>query len=168
MADNIEHDDPEYRTRGRSETRLPVLTVAAEHAKRYLAMFLILTAGGVGYKIWYEAFFQTDNALADTIHAIIISIAPIGTGAVIASAFTTELWGVALILAAALKDKLKKRREFEIAEGRAKGRAEGIEVGKAAGLEAGREEVSSKWRDWNSRRETAEAEGRTFCEPPPE
>lgn len=49
----------------------------------------------------------------------------------------------------------------------ARGRAEGLEAGRVEGLEAGRIAERAKWQEWNRRRMDAEAQGRTFNEPPP-
>ncbi len=49
----------------------------------------------------------------------------------------------------------------------ARGRAEGVEIGRAEGEEIGRAAERTEWQEWNRRRMDAEAQGRTFHEPPP-
>ena len=57
-----------------------------------------------------------------------------------------------VVFANYLRQKLQERlKEKQRAKGRAEGRAEGHAI----------------WRDWNVRREKAEANGEPFDEPPP-
>lgn len=49
-----------------------------------------------------------------------------------------------------------------------KARTEGREQGQAEGREQGRAETNKAWREWLGRRETAEANGQPFNEPPPD
>ena len=58
-----------------------------------------------------------------------------------------------VVFANYLRQKLQERlKEKRRAEGYAEGRAEGHAI----------------WRDWNARREKAEAKGEPFDEPPPD
>ncbi len=53
-------------------------------------------------------------------------------------------------------------------EGREQGRTEGREEGREEGRAEGVEESNQAWRVWLRDREEAEAEGRSFNEPPPD
>ena len=58
-----------------------------------------------------------------------------------------------------------KQQRFE------QGLAQGIELGREQGIELGhrrgRQDQQKAWEDWNGRRETAQANGQPFTEPPP-
>lgn len=54
-------------------------------------------------------------------------------------------------------------KQKAIAEGREEGIAEGIAEGKAEGIA----EANQAWASWLERKETAEANGKSFNEPPP-
>ena len=58
-------------------------------------------------------------------------------------------------------------REWRYNRGVADGIAQGITQGIAQGMAQGAEQNQQMWEDWLRRKETAEAEGREFDEPPP-
>ena len=69
-----------------------------------------------------------------------------------------------------------KQQRFEqglaqgIEMGLEQGLTQGIEQGIEQGLTQGRQETAAQqkaWEDWNRRRETAQANGEPFTEPPP-
>ena len=55
---------------------------------------------------------------------------------------------------------LNAQRELGHTEGRIEGRTEGCTEGRI--------ESNAQWRDWLNRKTKAEAEGKTFDEPPPD
>ena len=87
----------------------------------------------------------------------------------------TEIGRNAMVIAHSVQKWLEDRRRKRFEDARAKGRAEGREEGReealaegeATGLKKGREEERMLWREWNARREDAEARGESFSEPPP-
>ena len=74
-----------------------------------------------------------------------------------------EEGGLRLFYTLSLIGKDKQRRERELTEIRAKGRAEGQAAGRAEGVDAERK----RWQQWNEARMRAAAEGREFNDPPP-
>ena len=79
----------------------------------------------------------------------------------------TEIGRNAMVIAHSVQKGLEDRRRKRFEAAREEGRDEGREEGEATGLKKGREEERLLWREWNARREDAEARGESFNEPPP-
>ena len=87
-----------------------------------------------------------------------------------------EVWKMIAEMFKQQRYELGHRRGLEqgIEQGREQGREQGLEQGLEQGieqgLEQGRQETAAQqkaWEDWNRRRETAQANGEPFTEPPP-
>ena len=139
MAESRKQQNRENRE-NQSETRIPVLTIAMEHVRAYITLFLILTISGIGFTIWYETVIRTRDTIADSVHSSMVHVDDIGMGAVIISAVAAELRRYRVVLGGIIEYQLKMRRQQERdaarEEGRAKGRAEGREEGRAETEEA--------------------------------
>ena len=83
-----------------------------------------------------------------------------------------EVWKMISEMFKQQRYELGHRRGLEqgIEQGREQGITQGHEQGLEQGLEQGRQETAAQqkaWEDWNRRRETAQANGLPFTEPPP-
>ncbi len=140
----------------------------------------------VGARNWYLGFFavfyltamvfvvareiDAKDGTIETGYSIIVALGPAAM-ACAASAFTlTEIGRNGMVLAYSLQKWLEDRRRKRLETARARARQEGREEGRVQGREEGREEGETRireWMEWNARRQTAEAHGETFTEPPP-
>ncbi len=116
------------------------MTIAMEHVRAYITLFLILTISGIGFTIWYETVIRTRDTIADSVHSSMVHVDDIGMGAVIISAVAAELRRYRVVLGGIIEYQLKMRRQQERdaarEEGRAEGRAEGLSVNAEARIEA--------------------------------
>ena len=131
MAESRKRQNRENRE-NQSETRIPVLTIAMEHVRAYITLFLILTISGIGFTIWYETVIRTRDTIADSVHSSMVHVDDIGMGAVIISAVAAELRRYRVVLGGIIEYQMKMRRQQERDAAREEGRAENAEALAAA------------------------------------
>ncbi len=112
---------------------------------RYIVIFLSQFLVLAGFRVYHELISNPTDALT-TFMDVLDGLGPI---IVFVTASTVLVQEGGEMLA----ERYLRRRH---AEGKAEGKAEG---------EA---EANAKWRAWNNRRLKAEAEGKSFDEPPPD
>ena len=76
-----------------------------------------------------------------------------------------EVWKMIAEMFKQQRYELGHRRGLE--QGIEQGREQGIEQGREQGIEQGIQTQQKAWEGWNRRRETAQANGEPFTEPPP-
>ena len=115
--------------------------IAREREGQFLILFVLLFSLSLGLVIWYEVSHETGDDGWDTGIAI-------GMGMSYCVVISTAMAYVLVEGVNMLAEQFKKKR---------------YDAGKAEG----REERQKEWEAWNERRETAQARGQTFDEPPP-
>ena len=164
--------------------RESALTVRKEARPFYAALFVLQTFGlvarrfyialterieGESVSLWQALSVAIEDGKIPDIAAISLSeLERDGAKAVISTIVLMEVWDAMMATRDTVNDWLEKRRQKAraegIAEGIAKGRAEGVAEGRAEG----RAKLAAEVIAWNERRLTAEANGETFDEPPPD
>ena len=122
----------------------------------YSVVYLVLMTAGTSFVIWYEWAVKVADDAPDSVYAIIVGISYAGVGSAALTVAVME-GGIALMVLSRMMLERAERR----------GREEGREKGREEGREEGQEETQQRWEDWLRRKESAEAEGRDFTEPPP-
>ena len=126
---------------------------------------LITSCAIVAYKIENRG----DAGLVKTYLSITESLVPNGVALAIVIYATMEVMETTMVVANYIRQNLlEPLKERQRAEGLEEGRTEGHAEGRAEGRTEGRAESNAEWRDWNARREKAEANGEPFDEPPPD
>jgi len=110
--------------------------------------FTVMFLMGMGFCVWYEIFYVTDDSVFDTIIALLRDVGIVGLASITLS-FTRFEGGDAVGIALDLFRKQKYEEAY--AEGHAEGRAE----------------TYRDWENWYERYKDAQEKGIPFDEPPP-
>ena len=116
----------------------------------FLSLFAIQATLSLIGLVVYEVWLNDTDSVNDTIGNIL------GRGESLIVILATETY--VIVEGATMLAERWKQKRYE--DGRAEGRAEGHVEGRA--------DERRMWVEWNQRRESAEKEGRTFTEPPPD
>ena len=155
------------KTPGSTE-RLPIWSVTVGQAGIFFTLVFWLWFAAIGYLV-YDCIVEARKITPEIVMATVVRfgtmVIPIAAIAMVLSAMITKAWERAYklrrVFAVKILDKLhEKLVEPLLAAGRAEGRTEGHTEGRAEGI--------TEYRDWQTRKEEAEAKGKPFDEPPPE
>ena len=90
---------------------------------------------------------------------------PLAGAAMILTSALTNVGRLTMAIANFINRKLV---EPQVNKHREEGRVQGIAEGHTQGFTEGRTQTNQRWSEWNRRRQEAQAQGRTFNEPPPD
>ncbi len=173
--DNVQERQPE-------EDRESIWSISRTRRALYFGLFTLYAVAGNGFLIWYHVFERRTDTWPETILSITQGIGASTVGAAGLALLTIEGPKTIMVLADYIEERwvkpLRERNRAEAEARRAKMRAEAEErearmreeeeKRRAEGRAEGRAENHAEWVAWNERRVTAEANGESFDEPPPE
>lgn len=142
-------------------------------------IFTALSLVGYAVVIWYAITKADENGPAGAAYLVVSGFALASGAALGLSIILTEVIRTTMVIADWLDRKYveplrrKRAEEARQREEEARQRLEAMrtasrEEGREQGREQGRAETNARWREWNSRRLVAEANGEPFNEPPPD
>ena len=135
----------DHRDRSWQDNRESIWSVDRSTKNLYFALFIVQSIVGIGLLTWATLLRQ--KSPLETAVIIWQGAAPIIGASAGNAIVTTESGRSLMVLARSLEEWLEKRREADLAEGRA--------------------EANAKWVAWNNRRIAAEQNNEPFDEPPP-
>ena len=153
------------------EDRESIWSISRTRRALYFGLFTLYAVAGNGFLIWYHVFERRTDTWPETILSITQGIGASTVGAAGLALLTIEGPKTIMVLADYIEERwVKPLRERNRAEAEARqARMREEEEARRAKLRAeGRAENHAEWVAWNERRMTAEANGESFDEPPPE
>ena len=156
--------------------RESIWSVAGEWAPVYFAVFTTLNIMNAARVVWFQTTQAQHADWSLMVDAILENMGRGALGNASASIAIADIGRFTMVLAGMFEEWVNRRRERQMAEAVAEGRAEGIAEGEAKGRAEGIAEGEAKgsvatdalWRAWNARRLDAVAKGEPFDEPPPD